>query len=645
MRLGLSAICMSLAALLVAPAAFAAKREVLISGATVVTMNAKHRVIPRGNVLIGGGKVRAIWRGADRPRKVTLRRLRRAIRVRATGRYLFPGLINLHDHLHFGYLHAWPAPSSHAIPAQGKAGVDPYDNRYEWNTAGMTTPDELRRLVVNPESALDQSDALGLAGEVVKHAEVQGLLGGETSTQGGVSNPETDGILARNVERDVFNTRIAPPRVGPISSMGAATLADLVNAMKSGAYDAWLVHLAEGVRDAQRRPGDTVSSRAEFQDLISKQLLNDITVIVHGTGLERSDFRAMAAAGSIRMDGRGDGRGAKLVWSPRSNLQLYGRTASVYEALAEGVLVSLGTDWTPSGSANLLGELKVAERALRDSRVLGGSRSLVGPLSLAGRTPRQRRRAEIRLDRTLVDMVTRNPALTLRWGKYVGSIAPGLRADLILVRRPLRKPGPPDGGLPASPYRALIEATEADVQLVMVNGEALVAGEPLMRRLSPGDFEIVQSAPSGYRRAIDATLPGVPEGNETFAQLRAELSAALTALGGDSPPVGGGPAPDTNTYNYLKARWAGGAFAAATDLAFRTELTSVFGIESGMGRLNIEGLALKPLIDEDDDFLRHLLNGDIGGGGLIADPTPPFMLYQVNLNHIGPAGNPLAGLP
>ena len=65
----------------------------------------------------------------------------------------------------------------------------------------------------------------------------------------------------------------------------------------------------------------------------------------------------MRDAGSIRSDGTDDGLGAKLIWSPLSNLLLYGKTTNVYEALAEGVLVSLGTDWNPSGSRNLLGEL------------------------------------------------------------------------------------------------------------------------------------------------------------------------------------------------------------------------------------------------------------------------------------------------
>src|SRR5262249_38024636 len=102
-----------------------------------------------------------------------------------------------------------------------------------------------------------------------------------------------------------------------------------------------------------------------------------MTVIVHGTALEPADFAAMRAAPSIRTDGTGHGLGAKLVWSPLSKLLLYGETTNVYEALAAGLLVSLGTDWSPSGSRNLLVELKIADIVLRDPTLLGASRRLV----------------------------------------------------------------------------------------------------------------------------------------------------------------------------------------------------------------------------------------------------------------------------
>src|SRR5688500_20413054 len=89
----------------------------------------------------------------------------------------------------------------------------------------------------------------------------------------------------------------------------------------------------------------------------------------------------MANAPAARADGSGDGNGAKLVWSPLSNLLLYGKTAAVYDAIAAGVMVSLGTDWTPSGSPNLLTELKIADRALRDRAILGSRRHLVPDLT------------------------------------------------------------------------------------------------------------------------------------------------------------------------------------------------------------------------------------------------------------------------
>lgn len=50
---------------------------------------------------------------------------------------------------------------------------------------------------------------------------------------------------------------------------------------------------------------------------------------------------------------------------------------------------------------------------------------------------------------------------------------------------------------------------------------------------------------------------------------------------------------------------------------------------------------LGPLLEKDDDFLAHLLHGDIDETtGLLADPTPPYMLYPADLNWIGPLGNP-----
>ena len=55
-----------------------------------------------------------------------------------------------------------------------------------------------------------------------------------------------------------------------------------------------------------------------------------------------------------------------MVWSPMSNLLLYGATSRVKSARDNGVRIGLGSDWAVSGSKNLLGELKShASRAMR----------------------------------------------------------------------------------------------------------------------------------------------------------------------------------------------------------------------------------------------------------------------------------------
>ena len=54
-----------------------------------------------------------------------------------------------------------------------------------------------------------------------------------------------------------------------------------------------------------------------------------------------------------------------VVWSPFSNLWLYDQTTDVMAARTHGVSVCIGSDWGPSGSKNLLGELKVAHTWVR----------------------------------------------------------------------------------------------------------------------------------------------------------------------------------------------------------------------------------------------------------------------------------------
>lgn len=198
------------------PAPWDPARGLVIEGATVVTMDDDHTVIPHGRVLVRDGRIVAVWRGPKPPDGVVVGDA--SVIEAGPDDLVFPGLINLHSHPSFNHLHVWPAPASHAVPGQAKAAADPYANRYQWGGAApANAPEEHRRLVTNAFRVLGTDDGLGLSGEIVKYAEAAALLGGETAIQGAAPNAESDGVLIRNVDNDAFDTRIAQPRVGSIA--------------------------------------------------------------------------------------------------------------------------------------------------------------------------------------------------------------------------------------------------------------------------------------------------------------------------------------------------------------------------------------------------------------------------------------------
>jgi hypothetical protein len=240
-------------------------------------------------------------------------------------------------------------------------------------------------------------------------------------------------------------------------------------------YEALFLHLAEGTDEAALEELDFVESQS---------LLDAKGVVVHGIPLGAADFQAMALAGTA------------LVWSPRSNLELYGATADVEAALDAGVDIALAPDWAITGSGNLLDELAVAARWNRDR--LGGRLS----------------------DRRLVEMVTAAPARIAGIDDEVGSIAVGLRADLLVI-----------DGDHNDPYAAIVGATPADVQLVLVDGVPIYGDRRLMERFwARSDLEEIQ-LPGGAK-----TL-ATPAAGFVAAQLETRLSAALEAEGTTLAPL------------------------------------------------------------------------------------------------------------
>ena len=346
-----------------------------------------------------------------------------------TGGTIFPGLIELHNHLSYDALPLWsPVPKR-------------FKHRGEW-----PNHQDYRPLVSGPMTVLgryrDSQGRFPLLAPLVRYVECKCLLGGVTSSQG-VKLASNAGIqrfyrgIVRNVEQT--DDPDLPEAQGRIPDIEARDARAFLSRLKKE-DSCFLLHLSEGVTD----PAQPLSAaRKHFLALElapDEWALGQVFTGIHAAGLLPQDFDVLARHGS------------SMVWSPLSNLLLYGSTARVDAAKAAGVTIGLGSDWSPTGSKNLLGELKVAW--------LYSEQSLNGQFSA----------------RDLVAMATRDAARILKWDSFVGTIAAGRRADLLVI-----------DGTAADPYAALIQAKETDLRLVMINGVARYGFPELMRQLTPGD--------------------------------------------------------------------------------------------------------------------------------------------------------------
>ncbi|HTM22312.1 MAG TPA: amidohydrolase family protein [Kofleriaceae bacterium] len=410
-------------------------------------------IIRKGILVINGEKIERIESATwVSPTPITI--------VDTGNSLVFPGLIDGHSHVEYNHI---------PLADLGKR----YTNRDQWPNASL-----YKTLVKDPKNAVT---AAGLKCEALRWGEARALVGGTTAIQG---TPETSCIrpLVRNLEmvnfcQDKVRQNVMSAIDFDRGISGKPSFADSVKAgVKDGSLDAFVVHIGEGIDE---------EIRAEWGYLKDMGLDLPQAVMIHTAAFTPADYQEVGEVG------------AKIVWSPLSNLLLYGGTANIPAAMDAGVLVSLGADWAPSGSANLLGELKVAARV---NKKLWGSRIT---------------------NRQLVDMVTINPAKAYGLDEFVGSLEPGKAADLLVIRKVSGK----------ETYKTLVEARPQDVMLVTISGDPLFGTADLMTKAGKGgDFETVDAC--GEPRAIDITVSSgdVSKGTETVDYTRSKLIAVNPKL-------------------------------------------------------------------------------------------------------------------
>ena len=308
---------------------------------------------------------------------------------------------------------------------------------------------------------------------LIRYVEAKLLIGGVTSGQGMVTKyggrPLFRGLV-RNFEQPDDPSLLAVRH--KITDLKPTEIEAFRRALQSGAR--MLFHLAEGT-DAR--------AQAQFTLLADNGLLALNLVGIHSLGLTDADLDKLAAT-----------KGG-VVWSPLSNTLLYGRTLDPAALARTGIRFALGSDWTPSGSRNILCEMKVA--------------SIIAAASGAPLQPRK-----------LALAVTREAMKLAGWHEKLGIIAPGYYADLTIVA----------ARQDADPYAHLLAATEADVRLVVVAGHARYGDTALMEAavLDSARFERLQVG--GRPKALDLHHPASLINGISLESARKMLAEALADL-------------------------------------------------------------------------------------------------------------------
>lgn len=355
--------------------------------------------------------------------------------------HVFPGLIDLHNHIDYNMMPIWERPYN-----------VPWDNRHEWRHKNCA---QYQKDIKNFHNFIfEKWDEREKVYTVLQFlSELQAVSGGTTVLQEPtqISDQKTlrdaEHILLRstgvssdlgltdqqkvNSIIDFFKPKLEATGhyVPPINDTSGWELTEAVCGENQTYFKeylellaksedeirnetgGYLVHLAEGRAGYLLQDKDGYSNK-EFvylmnhimdsqRDYASKVKASRLTLI-HGCGIDLNDKESVDFINQCKI---------RVVWSPVSNLLLYDDTPKYLDSGIDPELICLGSDWAPSGSKHIWDEGCFAQRF---------AQSHFPHLDPNGWYDR------------ILDMMTYLPAQTLNSGK-LGEIKEGCFADFYIV--------------------------------------------------------------------------------------------------------------------------------------------------------------------------------------------------------------------
>jgi 5-methylthioadenosine/S-adenosylhomocysteine deaminase len=445
--------------------------------------------------------------------------------------WVLPGLIDLHNHIGYNALPLWAEPKQNV----------PFRHHNSWPGAPTYQAD-----ISWPASLLVLAEPEAL----LAYVQLRALVGGTTAIQGWPTANRKHVQVLRDIDEEKANSTNRNLIHTSTLTLPLLDLGKMAQAENKG--EGFIYHCAEG------QAGSVVAK--EFSDVSNAGCLQKTFIGIHCNAVSGDDWKRWTPK---------DKTGA-VVWSPFSNLWLYGATTDIPAAQKQGVLVCLGSDWGPSGTKHVLGELKVA-RLASDKLGMGLK------------------------DEDLVAMVTSNPGDVLArcWSRPFGRLVPGGFPDVTVLR--------PKGC--GDVWSQVVAATEREVMLAVFDGKPRYGDAALMSAAGASLSSTLTVA--GVKRSF--AIPDPADAKKAWSW--ADISGRLNAVRKD-------PAHAVKKANAIRRSYAGPLDDRQAPLELVLDMPGGGALAAAAMPKHPEKVVIPPLptLVHDKAFFKDIHNRGFHGG-------------------------------
>ncbi len=429
--------------------------DLIVTGGTVITMDAARRVIPDGAVAVTGERIVAVG-----PRAEVEPAHPAATRIDATGKAVLPGLIDSHGHAGHGLVKTLGSGDSAAWFQACRHIYTQASPPAFWRAeAALTGLERLSFGITTGVSVLGGGDCVmrvDAPEHGIAHAEGVASVGIRDVMAVGYTRPPFPASYDGQPVSAEQQIEVMRALFAALHRHGRQSLCTMMPVFRGDeAYRALILRQGEDMLALAAKHGTLFHQDGHRDGSIAEAhrdfgLLAPNAFLSHCTDLTDADIAALAATG------------AHVVHNPTAIAAVRG-FCPVVRLLDAGVNVVIGSDGTaPDRSTDLFRHMvmarRYAQRAAADDTLLPPGRVL--------------------------EMVTVDAARAL--GRPdLGALAPGMAADIITVD--LTAPHMAPANMPV--WRVVCFASGSDVRDVVVGGEVLMRD-----RVIPNQAEIVAEA-------------------------------------------------------------------------------------------------------------------------------------------------------